>query len=140
MRSAFHNWDETELAGHAESFAHYRLPEIMKQTVYDDLKSRKDNYEIYVVSASLDLWLSPWCAAHNIGLICTNFDLKERRITSNNCKGTDKVDRIQHSIQLSEFNEIFVAGNLPEDAPMLSLGSKKMSVKSELYKASRLKE
>jgi len=43
------------------------IPDVM--TTISQYKSRGDT--VVIVSASLDLYLKPWCAAHNIDLLCT---------------------------------------------------------------------
>lgn len=129
MRRLFKSWTPDQMKNFAESFVHYRLPEIMNKTVLDNLMKERDTADVFVVSASLDLWLKPWCEEHKVGLICTEFDLENKRLLTPNCKGEEKVRRIKEQLSLSNYQDIYCVGNLPQDAAMLKLGNRKKVVK-----------
>ncbi len=113
----------------AESYVHYRLPEIMNKPVLDELMKEREDAEVFVVSASLDLWLEPWCKEHKVELICTNFDLHQKTLLTPNCKGEEKVRRIKERLALSNYQDIYCVGNLPQDKAMLQLGNRKKVIK-----------
>ena len=113
----------------AESYVHYRLPEIMNKTVLDELMKEREDADVFVVSASLDLWLEPWCKEHKVELICTAFDLQQKTLLTPNCKGEEKVRRIKERLTLSNYQDIYCVGNLPQDKAMLQLGNRKKVIK-----------
>ena len=80
---------------------------------------------VVVVSASIDLWLRDWCRSRGIGLIATELEVKEGRITgrflTRNCSGKEKVKRIEKELDLSRFDHIYAYGDSPADRAMLSI-------------------
>lgn len=82
---------------------------------------------VVVVSASMDVYLKPWCDLHNLDLICSEIEVKDRLMTGRylnlDCSGKRKKQRILDRYSLADFNEIYTYGDTTEDRDMLSLGT-----------------
>jgi HAD superfamily hydrolase (TIGR01490 family) len=85
--------------------------------------------EIYIVSASLNFWLKDFALQNNIKLITTELAYENNcftgRFNGMNCKGAEKVNRIEKEVDLTFYDEIFAFGNSKGDFEMLSLATKK---------------
>ncbi len=81
-----------------------------------------------VVSASPEFWVKPLAESLNSVGIATRLELTkgqfQGRISGKNCKGEEKVKRIEQEVDLGQFDEIWVFGNSSGDKPMLRLGTK----------------
>lgn len=95
--------------------------------------------KIVVVSASMDVYLQPWCRLHGLDLICSEITeingMLTRLYKSKDCSGIIKKNRILKSYNLSDFEEIYVYGDTIEDKDMLSLGTKRFYQWQEVNRA-----
>lgn len=105
-----------------------RLDQLIQNDVWDRLQYLKTSgVRVVIVSASLDLWLAPWCRKHDLELICSralwNADRFSGRLDGPNCRGDEKVRRIRE--HFGESVTIVEAwGDSPADFPMLSLAQR----------------
>lgn len=80
---------------------------------------------VVVVSASLDLYLTPWCGKHGLDLICTEMErrngLTTGRYIAGDCSGKEKARRIKQRYRLSDYDTIYAYGDSSEDREMLDL-------------------
>lgn len=82
------------------------------------------NSDIYIVSASLDLWLKEFASYFNANLICTELKFESNKYVgfhTKNCNGLEKSIRIQKEINLKEYNQIIAYGNSNGDREMYTL-------------------
>ena len=104
-------------------------PIIRKKALDRILWHKKNGDELVIVSASINLWLLPWCEKNNIRLIATELEVINNRITgnliSNNCYGPEKVKRILESYNLSNYTSIYAYGNSRGDLEMLEIATEK---------------
>lgn len=122
----FRGWDAVEFRRLAEGYSLRRLPQIVRPVALERIAAHKKNGDIVVVvTASIDLWLRAWCQAQGVGLIATELEVREGRITgrflTKNCSGREKVRRIKEQYDLSQFDRIYAYGDNPADRPMLEL-------------------
>lgn len=116
-----------EIEALGEQFCQQVLPDMLRLEAMDRLQwHRNQGHDIYVVSASTDAWLLPFCNRENIGLICTELEYRQDvftgRLATPNCKGREKVNRIQQQLDLSDYNRIYAYGDSNSgDMPMLQL-------------------
>lgn len=90
--------------------------------------------DIYVVSASIEEWLSPWCSSHGIKLVLsTQIEVREGKLTGNfltkNCYGKEKVARL---IEIEPYRDEYVLyayGDSPGDVEMLQFADYGIMVK-----------
>lgn len=116
-----------ELEKLAISFSKKLTPHINTKVQADIKKLQEKGAKIIVVSASLDIWLAPFCKSHGFELIATKatFDQEgyyQKAFKTPNCKGKEKVHRINEAYNLSSVEEIYCYGN-KDDKAMLSLAS-----------------
>ena len=93
----------------ANKYSLNHIDKIVRKKAIDRINwHKKQGDKIVVVSASIDCWLRPWCNINNLELIATKLDLSEDKITGNfltkNCYGQEKVNRINETYNLKEFN------------------------------------
>lgn len=111
----------------AEDYCLRLLPDIIRDGFWPCLQRHKrDGDAIYIVSASPRFMLEPWCRHHHLKLIGTELEIDSNgrvtgRLSGNNCKGVEKVDRIVAEINLGEFEKIYAYGDTTSDLPMLEL-------------------
>ena len=108
-----------------------RLPLIIKKSAFERISYHKKRGDlVYVVSASLDLWLKAWVESQDINLICTEIEVDEMgcingKFTTPNCYGIEKVNRIKTKVALSQFETVYAYGNSKGDNEMLELAGEK---------------
>ena len=104
-------------------------PIIRKKALERIYWHRENGHIIVIVSASVDLWLKPWCEKNNIILIATMLEIKDKIITGKtfkkNCYGPEKVKRIQELYSLSDYKYIYAYGNSRGDREMLNIANEK---------------
>jgi phosphatidylglycerophosphatase C len=86
-------------------------------------KSRGD--DVVVVSASLDVYLQPWCEARNLPYLCTTLEERAGRLTGRcvrgDCSGAEKARRIKERFDLNQYTLVYAYGDSAEDREMLEL-------------------
>lgn len=86
---------------------------------------KKKNHQIVVVSASIENWVRPWCEMHNLLFIATKLEVSNEKITGNlstkNCYGPEKVNRIKELFDLNNFSNIYAYGDSVGDKEMLEI-------------------
>ena len=84
---------------------------------------------VVVVSASLDVYLAPWCEAMGVQCICTELEDRNGRLTGHyrhgDCSGRAKAQRIREQYDLSQYSVIYAYGDTSEDQEMLDLAHRK---------------
>jgi HAD superfamily hydrolase (TIGR01490 family) len=84
--------------------------------------------EIVVVSASLDVYLAPWCTERGLACICTTLEERDGKLTGRclhgDCSADEKVRRIRAQYQLTSYDEIYAYGDSDDDRPMLDIADK----------------
>ena len=85
---------------------------------------RRRGDRIVVVSASLDVYLAPWCQERGLELICTEMEFRDGRATGRylegDCSGERKIVRVRERLSLDAYAEIHAYGDTREDLPMLA--------------------
>ncbi|WP_193988460.1 HAD family hydrolase [Lelliottia steviae] len=86
---------------------------------------KEQGHRVVIVSASIESWLAPWCAKHDIELLGTQLEFKSGFVTgelaTKNCFGPEKVSRIKTAYTLSEFEHIYAYGDSSGDTELLEL-------------------
>ncbi len=122
----FKGKDIIEFQKKSEYFSLNEIDPIIRKKALDKIFWHKENgHTIVIVSASIDLWLKPWCEKNNIMLISTMLEIKDKTITGKtfkkNCHGPEKVKRIRELYDLSEYKYIYAYGNSRGDHEMLNI-------------------
>jgi HAD superfamily hydrolase (TIGR01490 family) len=106
------------------------LPKTMQQWALDRIEwHTSQGDEVLVVSASLDVYLAPWCRARNLAYICTTLEERAGRLTGRcvhgDCSGVEKVRRIKERCNLGQYSLVYAYGDTPDDREMLELAHRK---------------
>ncbi len=90
---------------------------------------KKRGDKVLVVSASLDLYLKPWCQEHGLELICSELAYENGRCLGTylhgDCYSRNKVNLINERYDLSLYENVYAYGDTEEDEAMLNLASHK---------------
>jgi len=110
----------------AEKFCNRKITPFINNRIYKHfVKHIEAGDKVVVVSASLDLWLKPWCRASGIDLIATGFKVKDGIITGEldgeRCYGMNKVLFIKERYTLENYRLIYAYGDSRGDQEMLEL-------------------
>lgn len=124
----FKGWGRDELESAGRSFAEKRADLIIKDSAGDRIRWHKERGDrLVLVSASVKEWLLPWAEKNGFDLLCTELKYRNGKFTgklsSKNCHGEEKVNRIKAAYELSEYSEIYAYGDTSGDLPMLELAS-----------------
>ena len=110
----------------AFDFALYKIEKNLCSEIYKIFqKHLKENHQVYIVTASIPEWIEPWSQIYGVKVIGTNLEIIANTITgklaTENCFGKEKVTRINASLKLEKFDEIYVYGSGKGDFEMLQL-------------------
>ncbi len=82
-----------------------------------------------MVSASLDVYLKPWCEELGIELICNrleaNGDLLTGKYCEGDCTGAEKVKRVKSLLKLEDYEKIYAYGDTEEDKELLEIADER---------------
>lgn len=85
--------------------------------------------KVVIVSASLNLYLQPWCQKHNVELICTEVESINGVLTGDyfegDCSSLEKASRVKQRYLLEGYDNIYAYGDTPEDNELLALANKR---------------
>ena len=114
----------------AKEFSLNMLDPLIRKKALDRINWHKSNGDkLVIVSASINLWLLPWCKKNKISLLATELEILNNKITGNliskNCYGPEKVIRILKSYDLLKYDYIYAYGNSRGDYEMLELANEK---------------
>lgn len=88
----------------------------------------QNKHQVFIVSASADIWLLPISEMLKTELICTRMEIDGEFITGEikgtNCNGPEKARRIKSEVNIGEYAEIYAYGDTSGDREMLALASK----------------
>lgn len=89
---------------------------------------KKDGAAIFVVTASVGIWMHPICAKLDVNVLCTEVLFENGiftgKLATKNCNGIEKANRIKSEIDLSNFSHIIAYGNSKGDEAMFKLSNK----------------
>lgn len=112
----------------SDDFATTIIPSLIRSKASTEINKLKSaGYEVVIVSASAENWLSLWCKNEGLSLLGTILEVKDGRITGNivgeNCYGQEKVRRIKEKYDLSAYQSIHCYGDTKGDKPLLGLAT-----------------
>ena len=129
-RVGFRGEDAARMRRLGLEYATSTLPAQVRQPALDRIawhRSRGD--QVVIVSASLDFYLSPWCAGRGLDCICTTLEERDGRLTGRcaggDCAGLEKVRRIRQRFDLDRYETVYAYGDSAEDREMLELAQRK---------------
>ena len=124
----FRHHTRLQLEDAAESFTQDVLPRLLRAKGIERLHMHRDRGDkVFLVSASLDLWLIPFARAHAIPLLCTPTQWTRERFTGlggPNCRGAEKVRRVRAEVNTLDYAAIEAYGDSSGDTQMLAMATK----------------
>ena len=124
-RLAFAGRDQAEIEAAGERYAAGHLPGLLRPGMMERIawhRARGDT--VVLVSASLDVYLRPWCERHGLELLCNRLEAVDGRLTGRYLggdRGRHKASDIRARYDLSRYARIHAYGDSREDRPMLAL-------------------
>ena len=122
----FDGWSVSDFENITNTYALSQIDKIIRPKALEKIDWHKQqDHKIIIVSASMKCWLQSWCDNHDIELISTQLEIKDRKITgkfaTKNCYGIEKVNRIKQLHDLSEYDYIYAYGDSSGDTELLAL-------------------
>jgi len=126
MAACFKGKSETVLRQLGSDFIAQKLPGFIRPQALEGLRSFRDQgCTVALVSASVDIWLQPFCTQEKIQLLCTELAFENSafngRFATPNCKYEEKAHRIRAAFVLKDFELIVAFGNSSGDQAMFNL-------------------
>ncbi len=85
-------------------------------------------HTVCIVSASLDIWIKPFCEKYGIDYLCTELEyvncISAGKLKTPNCNGAEKAVRIKQKYNLPDYSKIIAYGNSGGDKAMFELATK----------------
>jgi len=115
-----------ELATLSQGYLEHILNASMfRETALQSIGEHKKEGDVYLVSASLDIWLTPIAKWLGIGLICTKAHYSNGvfngKFSTPNCNYGEKVKRVVDEINLENYQRKVYFGDSSGDLAMKSL-------------------
>jgi phosphatidylglycerophosphatase C len=122
----FKNENYNDFKWKAAMFATSKIEQHLNLYYFEKFKVHiQSNDVVYIVTASFPEWIEPWSTRHNVKVIGTQlqkkYDILTGTFNSKNCYGIEKVNRINETVNLDEYDRIYVYGKGKGDKEMLSL-------------------
>lgn len=110
----------------ARRYARERIPQILRPAGLRQLQAhRQQGHRVVVISASPEDWIAPWCAAQGIECLATRLQRHHGQLTGqidgSNCRGAEKVTRLQALLNLKSFDHVIAYGDSAGDREMLAI-------------------
>ena len=100
---------------------------VQKLNTYND-----EGNTVAIVSASLDIWLKPFCDQNKTDCLCTEIEyvngVCSGKLRTPNCNRAEKAIRIKQKYNLSDYSKIIAYGNSKGDEAMMNLANEKHMV------------
>lgn len=116
----------TELAPEIERFIAGRLSTLLNPRAMERLRQHQSQqHRVILLSASPEIYLQPWAAKVGIAeVIATRFELNADvftgRLCGRNCRGAEKVERLQAHLGDLNQHSIHAYGDSPSDRVLLA--------------------
>jgi len=119
---------KNEISAISHSFLeHIQKNDFFKKNALESIEKHTQKGTVFIVSASLDLWLDAIAKQLGVGLICTQAEFIKGVFNGNfkthNCNYEEKPKRVQAEIDLSSFTEIHYYGDSKGDMAMKPLAT-----------------
>lgn len=124
----FKGMKDKDIIKYGDRFCDNVISKICYKQALDKIEWHKSNgHEVIIVSASLDVWIKPWCDANKLKYVSTTLQFQDGIVTGKfvgkNCNGAEKVRKLREIFDLSEYEEIYVYGNSSGDKHLLKLAT-----------------
>lgn len=126
----FKGFSKARLEKFGQNYANECLSRVIRTKALERIQWHLDSGDrVVIVSASLDVYLKPWCDAIGVELICSKIDSKDDILTGKyyqgDCTGPEKARRVKSFIELKEYGKIYAYGDTEEDDALLELADER---------------
>ena len=133
LSSFFKGFSEKKMKQLGRIYNMKMIPSIIRKDIMDQLlQFQREGDEICVVSASLDIWLKPFCSDLKVDCLCTEIEFIGEKYTGKfstpNCNFEQKRIRVEEMYTLEDYDEVIVYGNSKGDRDLFGLADKKIKV------------
>jgi phosphatidylglycerophosphatase C len=120
----------SEVEKWGETFSRRVIPEYIWSHAIDRIQWHQNQGDtVVIVSASLNVYLEPWCRDRGLDLICSRLEVRRGVLTGRyydgDCAGQAKAQKIRERYDLSLYQSIYGYGDSSEDLAMLDLAHKR---------------
>ncbi len=114
-----------EIAQLARDYARDHLPAMVRPQMLEQIQWHlAQGHTVAIVSASIDLYLQPWCEELGVQMVCNRLEVIDGRLTGRyadaDC-GPRKVAHVRRLFDFGKYLRIHAYGDSREDKPMLAL-------------------
>lgn len=125
LKLAFRGRGEAEIREQGARHAHEVLPGLLRPEMMQRIAWHRERGDTMVlVSASLDVYLRPWCERHGLELICNRLEARDGVLTGRyedgDC-GPHKARLIRARYDVDAYPQVHAYGDSREDLDMLAL-------------------
>lgn len=127
-RAGFRGMREVDFLAAGERFAREALPPVLRPEAMARIAWHKDRGDtVVVVSGGFDVYLSHWCIAHGLELICSKLEVADGVLTGRydgaQCVREEKPRRVRERYALGDFDAVYAYGDTPEDYALLEIAN-----------------
>ncbi len=127
-RVAFRGVDATRVRDIGRRYAADVVPQTVRPRALEAIAWHKAHGDtVVVVSASLAVYVQPWCQSGGIQCIATELEEQQGRFTGRllggECTGAEKAARVRQRYDLAQFRDIYAYGDTAEDRELLALAT-----------------
>jgi phosphatidylglycerophosphatase C len=121
----FKGWAQNQLEEVGKNFATRMLPAMFRDIALEKLHfHRSKGHEVWIVTASLDIWVRPWAQQQGLPYLATQAAYTDGKFVGDfatpNCNGPEKVRRIEAALKRDDFERVYAYGDSKGDREMLA--------------------
>jgi phosphatidylglycerophosphatase C len=129
-RVAFWGEAPERLRRFGQRYADEVLPSLLRPIALERIAWHQGQGDrVVIVSASLEVYLGPWCRRLGVDVLCTELETKDGVLTGSylrgDCCGDEKARRIRERYTLTDYATIYAYGDTEEDRQMLEMADKR---------------
>ena len=129
MKLAFRGREQADIHRHGARHAREVLPGLLRPEMMQRVAWHRERGDtVVLVSASLDVYLQPWCEHHGIELICNRLEARDGVLTGRyhggDC-GPHKARLIRARYDIGAYAQVHAYGDSREDLDMLALAQQR---------------
>lgn len=129
VRIGFTGIDHGHISTLGRQYADTTIPSLLRPDAVERLRwHQAQGDRIIIVSASLDVYLKPWCETMGVELSCAQLDCHGATLTgrykAGDCTGVLKAQRVRAMVDLAQYPVVYAYGDTAEDEELLALADK----------------
>jgi HAD superfamily hydrolase (TIGR01490 family) len=127
LRRFLRGHDASDLDRTIAEFIPKRLDPLLNRAALDRIAWHQSNHhQLIILSASPELYLVPWAGRYGISAVLgTRFDLAASRILGRNCRGAEKIARLEAFLGPLHEYALHVYADSSSDLPLLGRASQR---------------